>query len=151
MLETICLPITRETVCKWTGLTVKCVYTRYFAGCHLIKNCTITQSLLLSFLVPKTFAQYRTLSWPWSYPGHGLWCAVTGRGGYRAPRAAGSARRPLGEAAPDRKTTSLSLLSECSNPPLAVRRPKQYRGWGGRAGGKVGEAGCQISWVHHFL
>lgn len=69
-----------------------------------------------------------------SYPGHGLWCAATGTGGYRAPRAAGSARRPLGEAAPDRKTTSLSLLSERSNPPLAVWRA-------GQNGAQAGEAG----------
>lgn len=78
-----------------------------------------------------------------SYPGHGLWCAVMGRGGHRAPRAAGSARRPRGEAAPDRKTTSQSLQSECSNPPPAARRPQQDRGWGGRVGRRAGEAGCQ--------
>lgn len=72
--------------------------------------------------------------------GHGLSCAVTGRGGHRAPQAAGSARRPRGEAAPDRKTTSQSLRLRCSNP-----LPVQDRGRGRTGGGAAGAAACQVS------
>lgn len=81
-----------------------------------------------------------------SYSEHGLCCAAMGRGGRRAPQAAGSARLPRGEAAPVRKTTSQILQSERSDPPLSAQRSNEEResGWGGGGRGSVGQG-------HHFL
>lgn len=76
-----------------------------------------------------------------SYPGHVLWCAVTGGRGHRALQAAESARRPQGEVAPDRTTTSQSLQSERSNPLPVAPRPGGENAGGGM---RTEDPGCQV-------
>lgn len=63
------------------------------------------------------------------------------RGGHRAPQAAGSARRPPGEAAPDRNPTFVSLQSERHDPPTVEQKTNEGRGWGGEEGGAAGDVG----------
>lgn len=102
-----------------------------------------------------SFAVIMVMVWQCSdaHPGHGLWCAMMGTGGHRAPRAAGSARRPQGEAAPDRKTTSQGLQSQCSNPLPAGRGPKQEheKGWGVgcKDGGRSEQTGCKYVCIRY--
>lgn len=79
--------------------------------------------------------------WHESHPGHVLWCAVMGGRGRRALQAAESARRPQGEVAPDRTTTSQSLQSECSNPLPVAPRPDWENGYGGP---RTDDPGCQV-------
>lgn len=93
--------------------------------------------------------------WHKSYPGHVLWCAAMGGRGHRALQAAESARRPQGEVAPDRTTTSQSLQSECSNPLPVAPRPDGENGCGEPRtrgpGCQVGPvtASCGQNMIHH--
>lgn len=80
-------------------------------------------------------------AWHKSYPGHVLWCAAAGGRGHRALQAAESARRPQGEVAPDRTTTSQSLQSERSNPLPVAPGPHWENGCGGP---RRGEPGGQV-------
>lgn len=97
-------------------------------------------------------AQKKKGVWHKSYPGHVLWCAAAGGRGHRARQAAESARRPQGEVAPDRTTTSPSLQSERSNPLPVAPGPHREDGGGGpgrgEPGGQVGPVAASCGQKH---